>query len=689
MSGVRPTDALESLKSSLELLPSPILLSTNGSEDIWMNAAFMRFIDLSPEAGVDAPDRIITAERRPFAVYQEGRRVPAVRLPSALSASGEVITALPLQMHLHTGRIIDVLVFAGPIHDESGAINGGIVTCFDVSIQERRSLERLRFLAEAGEALTNSNSIAAVVSTLQRLIIPHLGTYCSIMLFKSGSEEAQVFVHHIEPDALAKANELRERHGVEPQMFEIALRVARSGESLLIGDLSKESDRSDFNASFRAFMRDLVAEVGVSTALVVPIRFRGEALGAMVLGDRRHRRFSLDDMRLLEDLARRAGGALENARSLERHEESSKMLQRALLPSRLPRMEGVEFDAVYAPGGDEALVGGDWYDAFEMADGRVAVTIGDVTGRGLPAAVLMSRVRQSFSAFTYYETEPGKLLDVADETLRRRYPDAIVTAFAGVLDRERLTFTYSTAGHPMPFLRRDGAIIPLPGHGLPLGLRDGHEGSSVIVQLNEGDVLLLYTDGLTESTHDIAQGEARVVSALRSADGQNIAEYVRRVVLPDGSPDDVAILGLRIAGDGEGPASRTLDLEFDARDIQMARESRLCIAAFLREHGASVDEVPIAELVYGELISNVVRHAPGKVHVRLDWSGEHPLLSVTDRGAGYTREPALPRDPLSEFGRGLFIIDALTRTFDVRRAPHGGSDARALLNISRVTAERD
>lgn len=686
MNRVDSPEALESLKASLELLPSPILLSASGSEEIWMNASFMRFIDLVPSGGIDSPDRIITAERRPFAVYQDGRRVPAGKLPSAVSATGENITALPLQMHLQSGRTIDVMVFAGPIRDESGRINGGIVTCFDVSAQERRSLERLRFLAEAGEALTNSMSVEAVVATLQGLLVPHLGTYCAIALFEEGGGPHEVFVHHLDPAALETAKALQLQHGIEPSMFEIAFRVARSGEALLIPDLAEHAARADFSAPYRAYLTGLIEQAGVATSLVVPMRFRGEPLGAIVVGDRRHRRFTTDDMRLLEDLARRAAGALESARSLQRHEESSKLLQRALLPSRLPALLDVQFDAVYAPGDDEELVGGDWYDAFDLPDGRVVLTIGDVTGRGLRAAVLMSKVRQSFSAFSYYERDPARLLDAADETLRRRHPDAIVTAIAGTVDRNDMTFTYATAGHPMPYMRRGAAVIALPGHGLPLGLREDDEASSVKVQLQAGDILLLYTDGLTESTHDIAAGEARVVEALRTLDGQNVSEYVQSFALPNGSPDDVALLAFRIGEDAGPKNDATLEFEFDARDVRMARESRMCVAAFLHEHGAPVEALPVAELVYGELISNVVRHAPGIVRVRVDWSGDHPLLSMTDYGTGYAQQSELPSDPFSESGRGLFIVDALTRRFEVRRAPHGGSDVRALLNISRAKA---
>lgn len=676
---------LESLKTSLEVLPSPIMLVSADSDEIWMNAAFVRFIDREPGA-IDGPERFVTRKQRPFSVYENGRAVAPDRLPSSLSVTGQTITSMPLQMHLNSGRVVDVFVFAGPIRDDSGRIDGGIVTCFDVSEQERRSIERLRFLADAGEALGDALNVGTVISTLQRLLVPKLGSYCHILLLSESGQPENVFLHHIDPKILHAAQQLRIECGLDTATFEMALSAAKHGEAMLVPDLRETVHQKEYSEAYQAFIRGLIERTGVNAAMVAPMRLRSHVLGAIFIADRRQRRFTQEDLRLLEDLARRAATALESARSLQRHEESSTMLQRALLPSRLPHLDDVRFDAVYAPGGDEALVGGDWYDAFDLPDGRVMVTIGDVTGRGLHAAVQMSKVRQSLSALSYYETNPVKLLDVVQATLQRRHPDAIVTAFVGILDRRRLTFTFATAGHPMPYLRRDAAVIPLPAHGLPIGLRSEIDTWPVTVQLAHDDVLLLYTDGLIESTHDIVEGEARVIAALRSADGANIAHYIEHLVLPEGSPDDVALLVLRIS-DGRGESTeRMLALQFDARDARMARESRLCITAFLRDLGAPREYLANAELVYGELISNVVRHAPGEVNVSLDWRDEYPELRITDCGRGYAKHPNLPRDLLCESGRGLFIVEALTRRFDVGRAPHGGSDVRALLDIPNVRA---
>jgi anti-sigma regulatory factor (Ser/Thr protein kinase) len=297
----------------------------------------------------------------------------------------------------------------------------------------------------------------------------------------------------------------------------------------------------------------------------------------------------------------------------------------------------------------------------------------------------MGKVRQSIGALSYYETDPVKLLDVADRALSRRHPDALVTALVGILDPAGKTFTYATAGHPPPFLRRaDGSVLPLPCHGLPLGIRDHGFASPVTIELTHGDLLVLYTDGLTEVTQDVLEGERRLIGALRELPPARLgdaAHYLRERLLDTGSRDDVAALTINV---GERPASappRSFALEFDARDVRMAHESRRFVSTFLLADAAEDCDVASAELVFGELIGNVVRHAPGRVHVRIDWTTQFPKLCISDSGSGYELDQRLPKDIWSEAGRGLFLIDALTRDFTVVRNESGGSSACAVLDV--------
>jgi anti-sigma regulatory factor (Ser/Thr protein kinase) len=170
------------------------------------------------------------------------------------------------------------------------------------------------------------------------------------------------------------------------------------------------------------------------------------------------------------------------------------------------------------------------------------------------------------------------------------------------------------------------------------------------------------------------------------------AQTIRDAVLFDGSADDVAVFTITIADAlGEplrSPADSTLRTDwsmhwaFDARHARVARDVRELFIAYLRAKGSGDADYAAAELVFGELIGNVARHAPGLVEVEVEWRGNAPVLHVLDRGPGYERNETLPPSE-SETGRGLFLISKLTREFTVTRLPGYGSHARAVLPIER------
>jgi len=220
----------------------------------------------------------------------------------------------------------------------------------------------------------------------------------------------------------------------------------------------------------------------------------------------------------------------------------------------------------------------------------------------------------------------------------------------------------------------------LQGRGLPLGLRDGGEPPTITVELPAGSLTVFYTDGLVEATRDITEGERRVFAALRQVavdDGAPASALVSHVLGDDGIRDDVAVLTLRVLGD---PVARawTMHWRFDPRDWRRAYDVRETIVEALELHGCDVD-IPAAELVFGELIGNAVRHAPGSIDVELTIDDPaQPVLHVIDDGPGYGPETQLPSDD-SESGRGLYLVAKLTREFTVTKAPQRGAHARAVL----------
>lgn len=395
-----------------------------------------------------------------------------------------------------------------------------------------------------------------------------------------------------------------------------------------------------------------------------------------------------DMTRRLRDTLQQKEDALE---AYERAHHVASTLQRALLPQDLPDLPGIAFDGVYVPGRSDAQVGGDWYDAMRLADGRVLITIGDVAGSGLQAAVIMAAMREVIRGVSQVYADPATMIDAADRTLKAEHPDSLVTAFAAVFDPIARTLAYCSAGHPPPLLRRSaGTVEELPGRGLPLGMRARDGVDARTIEIPDGATLLFYTDGLTESTRDVIEGERRVRDAFADpaiAARDDLAHALHDVVLRDGTHDDVAILAMRLdAVAAPAPAREAVRRwSFDAADAAAGQQARARFASLLSGSGMFEDDVFTAELIFGELLSNAVRYAPGTVEVVLDRSGGTTILHFLDRGPGFVVIPRLPTDLLAERGRGLFLVWSLSDDFNVTKRADGGSHARVVLSTRRKT----
>jgi anti-sigma regulatory factor (Ser/Thr protein kinase) len=290
----------------------------------------------------------------------------------------------------------------------------------------------------------------------------------------------------------------------------------------------------------------------------------------------------------------------------------------------------------------------------------------------------MGKLRQSMAMAAMYESDPARILDAVDRHLRTRHSSAIATAFIGIIDPGRKRMRYAVAGHPPPLLRREGELLQLRSDGLPLGLRDAAREESQVISLDGAQLLLLYTDGLIEATRDVAFGERRL-QQMASSEAilfvHNAARFLCDACLPLDAQDDTAVLSVSF---GE-----RAHWAFDAENAQAAHEARSQFRAHLESNAGPEADFDAAELVFGELVGNVVRHAPGPIDVQVQWTQTHPVLHVTDRGKGFVRNPALPLDPLSESGRGLYIISLLAKSVFVERIPGYGHHVAAELNIPR------
>ena len=256
----------------------------------------------------------------------------------------------------------------------------------------------------------------------------------------------------------------------------------------------------------------------VRSAISVPLQSPGGTHGAltMILSSRDRRSFDADDLAFAEELGRQAGTAIANAQLYAQEHRVATRLQSASLPAILPAPDRLCFDAVYAPGNQEAEIGGDWYDALTLPDGRIVLTVGDVLGNGLEAAVRMGRLRQSMRTAAVLDPDPAAILRAADVMSRLDDPDGLATALAAIVDTAAMTMRFASAGHPPPMLvAADGVVTEIAAEaGLPLGLRDGTGSAVREIQLARDMMVVFYTDGLTEATRDMAEGERRLEAAL-------------------------------------------------------------------------------------------------------------------------------------------------------------------------------
>ncbi|MDQ2680359.1 MAG: SpoIIE family protein phosphatase [Candidatus Eremiobacteraeota bacterium] len=234
----------------------------------------------------------------------------------------------------------------------------------------------------------------------------------------------------------------------------------------------------------------------------------------------------------------------------ERTRQIAETMQRAFLPAALPRTRNVQFDALYIPAEKDTLIGGDWFDATQLPNGRFLVSIGDVTGHGLDASIVGGRLRQAIIDYGFATDDPAIILSKVNRILRFQSPEVYATAIVGFIEADGARFSYARAGHPPPLLARS-KIAPaqtLPLGGAPaLGIEEEISPITHVVELHRDDVLALYTDGLTEfsRTVDATEEKLKIAVAQLVGDTSNAspATAVANAVLGEAlPPDDVAIL---------------------------------------------------------------------------------------------------------------------------------------------------
>ena len=243
----------------------------------------------------------------------------------------------------------------------------------------------------------------------------------------------------------------------------------------------------------------------------MPLVTQGELIGVLNLGPRRsEQEYSSDDRRLLDSLAAQAAPALRvgqlvrqqelEARTRERFEqelEVARLIQQNFLPRELPELPGWHVAAYYRPARE---VGGDFYDVIPLRDGQVGFVVGDVTDKGVPAALVMAATRSVLRASAQRLVDPGVVLERVNEHLCPDMPAKMfVTCLYGVLEPASGRLRFANAGHDLPYVKTADGVVELRARGMPLGLMPGMAYEEKEAVLAPGDSVLLHSDGIVEA----------------------------------------------------------------------------------------------------------------------------------------------------------------------------------------------
>lgn len=576
------------------------------------------------------------------------------------------------------------------VHSGSGRPIG--VAWLGTDITARRAAAReaaaarrnLALLNEAGARIGNSLDLETTARELLDVVVPGFCDLATVDLYQgllAGDET---------PPGLADGSAELRRVAFASAVSGAPLNG--SGQPVEVGAVHHFPFNSPCADALRTARPQYVpAEEGglVQSVLAVPMVAHDTVVGlAQFSRAKGSEPFGERDRDLAVELAARAAVCIDNARLYRREHERALILQRSLLPPGDPEASGLDIACRYLPGNAATEVGGDWFDVIELPGHRTALVVGDVMGRGLRAAVAMGELRTAVRTLALLDLEPAEVLSALDEIARglgtpggvqqatrtaRQPRDAdlsevyLATCVYAVYDSVTRRCTFANAGHLPPVLVEPGEaalMLDVPP-GMPLGV-GGEPFEEVEVELPEGALLALYTDGLVESRdHPLDEGLHAFVGALTdpSQPLEDVCDHVLNTLDTHHGEDDIALLMARVQG---LPADSVGDwtLPREPRSVGRARE-------YARGRLQSWDLEPLidtTELLVSELVTNALRYGEGDIRLRL-LLDRTLVCEVWDSGLVQPRRRRA-RDT-DEGGRGLQLVGLLSAAWGSRRTPRG------------------
>ncbi|MEU9783925.1 SpoIIE family protein phosphatase [Streptomyces phaeochromogenes] len=608
-----------------------------------------------------------------------------------------------------------------PVKDPSGRVCGISTASFDNSAQHWAQ-QRLALLNEAGTRIGTTLGVVRTAQELTELVVPRLADFVSVDLLVSVLQGEEPTAEPIDAAVvLRRVAHLSAVEGVPeaavalgavdtyPAYSPVA-RCLAAGRPLLSGPEDPGFVRWIEEDDVRSAG---VHRAGVHSGMAVPLRARGMTLGVAVFWRRlRPEPFQPDDLVLAEELAGRVAVCLDNARRYTRESTAALTLQRSLLPKGLPGQAAVEAAFRYLPADSEAGAGGDWFDVIPLSGTRVALVVGDVAGHGVRASATMGSLRTAVRTLADVDLPPDELLTHLDDLVTHLTPDDDGTTDSDAQDADTLDAygisatclyavydpvsrlcTLASAGHPPPgVLSPDGTVTLVDlSPGPPLGV-GGLPFEATELELPEGSLIALYTDGLVEARdHDIDAGLDRLCQALASPSSslEVTCDTLIDSLLPSPTPQPGEPLPRFSSGLGPGrsptrfarPAddvallvARTRALHADQvatwglpADPEIVADARLQASRQLQAWG--LEEVGfITELVVSELVTNAIRYGAAPIQLRLI-RDRTLICEVSD---GNSAAPHLRRArTFDEGGRGLLLVSQLTQGWGTRQTTGG------------------
>jgi PAS domain S-box-containing protein len=407
-----------------------------------------------------------------------------------------------------------------------------------VAARERLQRQRLEFLVALNDAAVGSTDHRALMHDVAAAALPQLGDWCVVCFVPEPGAAPEFEVTHRDPAKVRWAKQLQERFPYDSRATTGIPAVIRTGKLEFLRDLDQKFSDKIVDAAAhivpREEMRAILDVLQLTSVISVPLRTKRGVVGAMqfVSADST-RPYDHEDVSLAQATAGRVAEALENAWLTEQHRNIASTLQAALLPPRLPHIDGLSVAVQHWAAGAVSDVGGDFYDLFRVDERRWAVAIGDVCGTGSDAAAVAAIARHTMRAAGTHGVDPAVVLDWVNDALHAGNRELFCTAIYSTLEHlsgSTWRYTCTAGGHPLPLLvRRDGSTTTIGRPGTLLGALSTVNATTETIDLEAGDTLVLYTDGVTD------------VAPPRDLDGDALVRLVTEATAVEGTATDVLL----------------------------------------------------------------------------------------------------------------------------------------------------